>query len=124
MIKNIIVYPDSINANGKIFIITVSLVLIYYHSRYMNYFVLEKDYLLIRNENFYWKKEQIELNDIYEIVVEKEERYRRSFNKKYMRIIYKDFSDEKYCADLLYEGTWINLKNEFEKINIPVRIEC
>jgi hypothetical protein len=124
IIKNLILYPNSINTNGKIVIITFSLLLIYYHSRYMYYFVLEKDHLLIRNENFFWKKEQIELNDIFEIVVEKEERYRRFLNKRYMRIIYKDFSDEKYCADLLYEGTWINLKNEFEKVNIPVRLEC
>lgn len=124
IIKNLILYPNSINTNGKIVIITFSLLLIYYHSRYMNYFVLEKDYLLIRNENFFWKKEQIELNDIFEIVVEKEERYREFLNKRYMHIIYKDFSYEKYCADLLYEGTWINLKNEFEKVNIPVRLEC
>ena len=123
IIKNLILYPNSINTNGKIVIIVFSLLLIYYHSRYMNYFVLEKDHLLIRNENFFWKKHQIEWNDIYEIVVEKEEIYRESFNKRYMRIIYKDFSDEKYCADLLQQATWENLKKEFEKINIPVRLE-
>jgi len=127
IIKNLILYPKSINTNGKIVIITFLLLLIYYHSRYMNYFVLEKDHLLIRNENFFWKKEQIELNDIYEIVFEKEEKYRRFrglLNKRYMRIIYKDFSDEKYCADLLHQPTWENLKKEFEKVNIPVRLEC
>lgn len=124
IIKNLIVYPDSINTNGKIFIIAFSLVLIYYHSRYMNYFVLEKDDLIIRNENFFWKKELIELNDIFEIVIEKEDKFKYNIlNKKYLRIIYKDFNVDKYCADLLYEGTWINLKNEFEKINIPVRVE-
>jgi DNA polymerase III delta prime subunit len=124
IIKNIIVFPDSINTNGKIFIITVSLALIYYHSRYMNYFVLESDDLIIRNENFFWKKEQIELNDIFEIVVEKEEKYREFLNKRYMRIIYKDFSYEKYCADLIQKSTWENFKKELEKVNIPVRIEC
>lgn len=124
IVKNLILYPDSINTNGKIFIISFSLVLIYYHSRYMNYFVLEKDDLLIRNENFFWKKEQIELNDIFEIVIEKEERYRNFLNKRYLRIIYKDFSDEKYCADLIQKTTWENLKKEFEKVNIPVRLEC
>jgi hypothetical protein len=124
IIKNLILYPNSINTNGKIVIITFSLLLIYYNSRYMNYFVLEKDHLLIRNENFYWKEEQIELNDIFEIVVEKEERYREFLNKRYMRIIYKDFSDEKYCADLIQKHTWEKLKKEFEKVNIPVRLEC
>lgn len=123
IIKNLIIYPNSINTNGKIVIIAFSFLLIYYHSRYMNYFVLDKNHLLIRNENFFWKKHQIEWNDIYEIVVEKEERYRKSFNKRYMRIIYKDFSDEKYFADLLQQPTWENLKKEFEKINIPVRLE-
>jgi hypothetical protein len=122
--KNLIIYPNSININGKIVIIAVSLLLIYYHSRYMNYFVLEKDDLLIRNEIFFWKKEQIELSDIFEIVIEKEYRYKYNIlNKKYLRIIYKDFYIDKYCADLLYEGTWENLKKEFEKINIPVRVE-
>jgi hypothetical protein len=124
IIKNLIVYPNSINTNGKIFTIAFSLVLIYYHSRYMNYFVLEKDDLIIKNENFFWKKEKIELNDIFEIVLEKEDKFKYDIlNKKYLRIIYKDFNVDKYCADLLYEGTWINLKNEFEKINIPVRVE-
>jgi hypothetical protein len=124
IVKNLIIYPNSINTNGKIFIITISLALIYYHSRYMNYFVLEKDDLIIRNENFFWKRHLIELSDIYEIVIEKEDEARNGFlAKKYLRVIYKDFTVDSYCADLLFERTWINLKNDFEKINIPVRIE-
>lgn len=124
VIKNLIVFPSSINTNGKIFIISVSLLLIAYHSRFMNYFILNKNELIIRNENFLWKRKAIDLNEIKEIVFEKDSfNNRRSMEKNYLRIIFKDFSSNRFCADLLYKSTWDKIKTEFEKINIPVRVE-
>lgn len=89
------------------------------HSWLMHYFGLTKDYLIVRNHNFFWKVKIYRLADIKEVVYETQGK-----QPNCMRIITNDFRNKLYPAGTLRDKTWLDLKDKLEKKGITVRNEC
>ena len=85
----------------------------------MNYFVLTKDYLIVKNHNFLWQTKIYCLKDIKEIVYETQSKQPNS-----MRVITIDFKNKLYPAGTLRNKTWLEMKNRFEAKGLKVRNEC
>lgn len=84
----------------------------------MNYFVLTRDYLIIRNHNFIWKSKIYLLKNIKEVVFEGSGRQENS-----LVVITKDYKSKRYVAGTLREKNWFNFKNNLEKLGVIVRNE-
>lgn len=89
------------------------------HSWLMHYFGLTKDYLIIRNHNFFWKTKIYRLTDIKEVVYETHGK-----QPNCMRLITNDFKNKLYPAGTLRDKTWLDLKNKLEAKGVAVRNEC
>jgi len=89
------------------------------NSWFMNYFVLTKDYLIVRNHNFLWQAKIYCIKDIKEIVYETQSKQPNS-----MRVITIDFRNKLYPAGTLRNKTWLEMKNRFEAKGVKVRNEC
>jgi hypothetical protein len=75
--------------------------------------------MVVRNHNFFWKKDVYRLTDIREVVFET-----RTKMPICLRVITNGYRDKLYAADTLYRKTWLVLKAELESKNIQVRNEC
>lgn len=84
-----------------------------------DYFEVSKNYLVVKNHYFFWKKNIFRLTDIEEVVFET---YSKQAN--ILRVITKDFKRKLYRAGTLKDSTWLELKHDLEKKNIIVRNEC
>ncbi|KMQ68663.1 hypothetical protein [Chryseobacterium koreense] len=89
------------------------------HSWLMHYFGLTKDYLIVRNHNFFWKVKIYRLADIREVVYETQRK-----QPNCMRIITNDFRSKFYPAGTLRDKTWLDLKDKLEAKGVTVRNEC
>lgn len=89
------------------------------HSCLMHYFGLTKDYLIVRNHNFFWKVKIYRLTDIKEVVYETQGK-----QPNCMRIITNDFRNKLYPAGTLRDKTWLDLKDKLEAKGVTVRNEC
>jgi len=89
------------------------------HSWLMHYFGLTKDYLIVRNHNFFWKVKIYRLTDIKEVVYETQGK-----QPNCMRIITNDFRNKLYPAGTLRDKTWLDLKDKLEAKGVTVRNEC
>lgn len=85
----------------------------------MHYFVVTKDFLIIKNHNFLWMTKIYPLSEVKEIVYETQGKQPNS-----MRVITKDFKNKLYLAGTLRDSTWLDMKKELERNKITVRNEC
>ena len=58
-----------------------------------------------------------------EVVYENDSGILAVFKRKYLRVILSNHKQYRIGADLLRKKDWFQMKQEFEKINIPVRVE-
>ena len=84
----------------------------------MHYFGLTKDYLIIKNHNFFWKAKIYRLSDIKEVVFEQQGRTPNT-----MRVITVDFRNKQYPAAPIRKKTWLKLKKRLEEKGVKVRDE-
>lgn len=84
----------------------------------MNYFILEGENFIIKNQFFPWKKKVFKLNDISEFVIESP--YKRSNS---LRVITKEFRSKLFGAGSLRDKHWKEFKDDITTIGIPVRSE-
>lgn len=86
------------------------------HTWLMHYFGLSKDYLVVRNHNFFWMVKVFRLTDIKEIVYETQGK-----QPNCLRVITKDFKNKLYPAGTLRDKTWLELKDKLEAQGVTVR---
>jgi hypothetical protein len=122
LLKNVFL-SNSLNLNGKIFTIIICLIIFFWQSKFMYYFIFENNKMIIKNENYFWSKKIIELNDIEEVVFEKDVMLYDFLKRKHMKVILKNHKQYKFGADLLKNNMWNNLKKQFEDIHIKTRNE-
>ncbi|MNL67650.1 hypothetical protein D3C87_1922580 [compost metagenome] len=81
------------------------------------YFEVSKNFLVVKNHYYFWKKDIYHFSEIKEIVFE------GVYGKrpKSLVIITLDFKTERYYAGSLTDKTWLKLKTELENKNIIVR---
>lgn len=100
--------------------VAIFLSIIFYNlSWQMHYFKLSAGFLVVKNHNFFWKKDIYRLADIREVVLET-----RTKMPICLRVITNEYKDKLYPADTLYRKTWFLLKADLESKNIKVRDEC
>jgi len=122
LIKNLIL-TDNNNISGKILIISICLFIYFWQSKFMYYFTLENGELIVKNENFLWKNDKYNINDIQEVVYEKDVMIYDILKRKHLRIILKNHKQYKYGADLLRNVMWNEMKHKFKELDINVRDE-
>jgi len=85
----------------------------------MHYFILEQNYLIIKNTIWFWKKDIYLITDIKEVVIETP--YRLSTS---LRIITTDYRDKLYPAGSLSDTTWKDMIEQLRNDKIKVRNEA
>ena len=85
----------------------------------MNYFEVSKNFLVVKNHYFLWKKHVFRLSEIEEIVFEAQPKQANT-----LRVISSDFEASLYRAGTLRDSTWLEFKDDLEKKSIVVRNEC
>jgi hypothetical protein len=80
------------------------------------YFIVTKNYLIIRNSILFWKKECFELTEIESISINY---HYRQFGKTII-IKTKKFQNISFVSDNLLDNTWKTLKEELKLNNILV----
>jgi hypothetical protein len=84
----------------------------------MHYFVIEQDFLVIKNTIWFWKKDVYIHANIKEVVIETPHRLSTS-----LRVITTDFRDKLYPAGSLSDNTWREIIEQLRKEKIKVRNE-
>ena len=84
----------------------------------MHYFIITREFLVVKNTVWFWMREIYLLEDIKEIVIETPHKRETS-----LRIITTDYRDKLYSAGSLRNKTWKRLIEKFEIIKIKVRNE-
>ncbi|MFA9214853.1 MAG: hypothetical protein ACEQSR_13585 [Candidatus Methylacidiphilales bacterium] len=85
-------------------------------SNLLNYFYLTNEYLIVKNHNYFWKKDIYLLKNIKEVIIESHGRQSLG-----LTIITNDFKSKKNVAASLYNSTWLELKNKLEQQGVKVR---
>jgi hypothetical protein len=85
----------------------------------MHYFLIGRDFLVIKNTIWFWKKDVYLLTSIREVVIETPHRLSTS-----LRIITTDFRDKLYPASSLSDNTWREVIEQLRKDDIKVRNEA
>lgn len=107
--KNILVYD--------IFIaISVIVLFLFLHSFNTNYFIISKDYLIVKNTICFWKKTHFKINEIESINIHY---HNRQFGKTVL-IKTKYFKHIYFKSDNLLKKQWIDFKKEIRAKNITV----
>lgn len=83
------------------------------------YFGVSKDYLVVRNHNYFWMVKVFRLTDLKEVIFESEGQ-----QPNCLRIITKDFKNKFYPAGTLRDHTWLEMKKLLESKGVKVRNEC
>ncbi len=89
------------------------------HASMMDYFEISKNYFVVKNHYFFWKKKVYPISGIKEIVYEQ---YGRLPNS--LRIITTKFHSKLFHAGTLTTKTWLEMQDALLKKNITVRNEC
>jgi hypothetical protein len=84
----------------------------------MHYFMVSKEFLLVRNTVWFWRRRAYALENIREVVIETPSKKSTS-----LRIITKDFESKLYSAGSLSEETWKTLEQNLIHKGIMVRNE-
>ncbi len=114
---------ENINNNGIIFVLIVCLLIWFWQSKFMYYFNFQNNQLTIKNENFFWVKKSININNIREIVIEKDAMLFEILKRKHLRIILNNHKQYKFGADLFTKKIWNNLKKELLDVDLEIRDE-
>lgn len=85
----------------------------------LHYFLLDNEYLVIKNHIWFLRTHKYQLTDINEIVFETPHKISTS-----MRINTKDFHTTLYPAGSLKNSTWNHLMEELKKQKVKVRNEA
>lgn len=102
-----------------IFISILWLFLFLINSYQMHYFGMNREFLIVKNHNLFWKKKVYRFSNIKEIIFETQGRGNNS-----LRIVTKDYRTGIYPAVTLQIKTWLALKEQIESKGIIVRNEC
>lgn len=96
-------------------LIVLSLIM---HSWTMHYFEISDNFLVIRNHNYFWKRNAYRIEDIKEVVFD-------TYGKMphCLRVITKDFRNKMYPAGTLRDKKWLELQAKLESRGIKVRNE-
>ena len=108
----------TINIKGLLFLIPLCVFWFILNSWMMHYFEISKNFFIVKNHYYFWKKDIYSISDIKEIVFENQP---KQANK--LRIITKDFKTKFYLAGSLTDKNWLEMKKELENKNIIVRNE-
>jgi hypothetical protein len=108
-----------VNIKGLLLLIPFCLGWFLLNSWMMHYFEISKNFFIVKNHYFFWKKDIYSIPDIKEIVFESQP---KQANK--LRIITKDFKTKFYLAGSLNDKTWLEMKKDLESKKIIVRNEC
>ena len=109
----------TINIKGLLFLIPLCVFWFILNSWMMHYFEISKNFFIVKNHYYFWKKDIYSISDIKEIVFESQP---KQANK--LRIITKDFKTKFYLSGSLTDKNWLEMKKELENKNIIVRNEC
>ena len=83
----------------------------------MNYFILTKEYLIIKNSIKFWKKDIHKLNNIQSIEINK---YYKQPGKSIVIKTY-DYKVKEYSSDNLLNKTWIDFKRNIVNKTITIK---
>lgn len=83
----------------------------------MNYFILTKESLIIKNSIKFWKKDIHKLSNIKSIDIN--EYYRQSGKSVVIKTY--DYKVKEYSSDNLWSKTWIEFKRNIVNMNITVK---
>lgn len=126
-ISSILIYIFSFsnsiwNISGLIAIMIILGSIFFYHSQFMSYFSLSDKILTIEKENMSWYSIHVPLENIAEIVFDYHiTRPFRYFKIKQLRIVFRDFKQKTYPADLLTKKNWSDLEKELLARGIRIR---
>jgi hypothetical protein len=122
LLLSIILLPllskKNISSKGLLFLIPIGTFWFILNTWMMHYFEISKNFFVVKNHYFFWKKEIYTITDIKEIVFESQP---KQANK--LRIITKNFKTKFYLAGSLTDKTWLKMKADFESKNCIVRNE-
>ncbi|MDD4638090.1 MAG: hypothetical protein PHV66_10895, partial [Bacteroidales bacterium] len=91
-----------------------------FNSWFMNYLGVSRDYFVVKNHVFIWKKKLYRIDNIKEVIY-------NNFHYKLpncLTIITKDYRTNFFQACTLSDKTWLELKKALEERGITVRNEC
>lgn len=114
-----------INSVGNIiskayaFLFFLSALLFLLFSRMYHSFKISDQYLQVKKNYFFWRKEVYEINLIKEIVF-----YRYSRHSNGVIVITKDFNSKSFLVANLSDKTLLRMKKDLEEKKIKVRNEC
>jgi len=114
-----------INSVGNIiskayaFLFFLSALLFLLFSRMYHSFKISDQYLQVKKNYFFWRKEVYEINLIKEIVF-----YRYSRHSNGVIVITKDFNSKSFLVANLSDKTLLRMKKDLEGKKIKVRNEC
>lgn len=109
---------NDLNLKGFIAVTALILLLFFVLYRLMHYFEISANFFNVRKYYFPWNKEQYPLDNIREVVIEKQGRF-----SSRLRVITKDFKSKLCPGVSLYDKTWLKMKKDLESKNIIVRNE-
>lgn len=115
-------YNSLWNISGLIAIMIILGSIFFYHSQFMSYFSLSDKILTIKKENMSWYSIHVPLENIAEIVFDYHiTRPFSYFEIKQLRIVFRDFKQKTYPADLLTKKNWSDLEKELLARGIRIR---
>lgn len=110
---------DNIISKAYAFLFFLSALLFLLFSRLYHSFKISHQYLQVKKNYFFWRKEVYEINLIKEIVF-----YRYSRHSNGVSIITKDFNSKSFLVANLSDKTLLRMKKDLEGKKIKVRNEC
>ncbi|MDN3686274.1 hypothetical protein [Cyclobacterium jeungdonense] len=113
-----LVFDPTIHRDAFIFIAGLGVIWFLLLGLVYHYFGLTVEYFVVSNHIFFWKRHVYPLSDIKEIVFEGNGKGPNS-----LRLIAGDYKTKIYGASTLKDNTWLKLKEELEKMEVPVRNE-
>lgn len=111
------VYKNGNFKNDFFEIVFCLIVIIQIFSGQMNYFILTKESLIIKNSIKIWKKDILKLNNIKSIEINQ---YYKQPGKSIIIRTY-DFKVIEYSSDNLWEKTWIDFKQKLVNKTITLK---
>lgn len=108
-------YSNPLEVCACCFFSLLSILALFYVS---HYFIISNDVLVVRNHYKFWLKRIYNFDDILEVAFEQ-----RSKMPGSIRITTKDNKSKLYPAETLSDSKWIDLKDELEKKQLPIRDE-
>lgn len=121
-------FAHQLFSNHASVLLTTNMILVYiviagwiaFNSWFMNYFGVSRDYFVVKNHVFIWKKKLYRIDNIKEVIY-------NNFHYKLpncLTIITKDYRSNFFQACTLSDKTWLELKKALEERGITVRNEC